>query len=80
MRDEFYRGAIAQEMVNHVADHGGWLTMADRAAHAARVEVPTLAPVFGGTLFTCGPWSQGPALTRTLMIHEACRLGMPTRG
>jgi gamma-glutamyltranspeptidase/glutathione hydrolase len=71
VRDEFYLGAIAEEMVRHVASHKGWLTMADLAAHAARIELPSSAQVFGGRLFTCGPWSQGPALTQTLMIYEA---------
>ncbi|MGV8989627.1 MAG: gamma-glutamyltransferase family protein [Cypionkella sp.] len=71
VRDLFYRGAIADEMVRHVTAQNGWLSMADLAAHQARIEVPTSAQVFGGTLFTCGPWSQGPALTQTLMIYEA---------
>jgi gamma-glutamyltranspeptidase/glutathione hydrolase len=48
--------------------------MADLAGHRPRIEAPASAQVFGGTLSTCGAWSQGPALTQTLMIYEALPL------
>jgi gamma-glutamyltranspeptidase/glutathione hydrolase len=69
--DLFYRGSIADQMIEHVKAHGGWLDKTDLAAHRTRIDLATQAPVFGGTLFTCGPWSQGPALSQALMIAES---------
>jgi len=60
-------------MLRHVADEGGWIEADDLAAHRCRVEEPVTAHVLGGTLFTCGPWSQGPALALALRIHAAWR-------
>ena len=67
----FYRGEIAAQMADHVAAEGGWLTRADLARHRCRIEAPVAARALGGTLFTCGPWSQGPALALALRIHAA---------
>ncbi|MGI1661765.1 gamma-glutamyltransferase family protein [Palleronia sp. KMU-117] len=75
--DLFYRGEIAREMVSHVADEGGWLDLEDLATHTTRVEAATQARISGGTVFTCGPWSQGPALSQALMIIERSLRGIP---
>jgi gamma-glutamyltranspeptidase/glutathione hydrolase len=69
----FYRGEIAERMLRHVADEGGWIEANDLAAHRCRVEAPVAAAVPGGTLFTCGPWSQGPTLALALRIHASWR-------
>ena len=68
--DLFYRGEMADQMVRHVRGHGGWLSHRDLAIHRTPVVAATAAPVFGGTLFTCGFWSQGPALSQALKILE----------
>lgn len=71
----FYTGSIADQMIAHVEACQGWLQRSDLAAHATRVEPAVAAEVFGGTLYSCGPWSQGPALAQALMILE--RYGIP---
>lgn len=73
----FYRGEIAEAMVRHVAEEGGWLDRADLAAHRCRIEESVATRVFGGTLHTCGPWSQGPALAQALAILEAAGFSRP---
>lgn len=67
----FYRGEIAEMMICHVADVGGWLDREDLAGHRCRIEEPLATRIFGGTLHACGPWSQGPALAQALAIFEA---------
>lgn len=68
--DEFYGGEIAATMVRHVEDHGGWLSAADLSGHRTPIVYATVADVFEGQLFSCGPWSQGPALSQALQIIE----------
>ncbi len=71
--DCFYRGAIADAIVRHVDGLGGWLSRRDLAQHRTPVMPATRAAVGGGTLYTCGFWSQGPALGQTLQIIEQAR-------
>ncbi|MEO8081510.1 MAG: gamma-glutamyltransferase [Caldimonas sp.] len=68
--DLFYRGQMADEMVQHVQGLGGWLSRRDLAMHHTPVVAATAARVFGGTLYSCGFWSQGPALSQALQILE----------
>ncbi len=68
--DLFYRGAIADAMVRHVEALGGWLAHRDLAQHHTPVVPATAAAVCGGTLHTCGFWSQGSALSQALQILE----------
>ena len=70
VRDTFYTGEMATQMADHVADLNGWLALQDLAAQRTAVDVATVSEVFGGNLHTCGPWSQGPALSQALMIYE----------
>ena len=72
----FYRGEIAGEMVSHVVREGGWLAAEDLATHTTTIEDATPARISSGTLFTCGPWSQGPALSQALMILERSTHGI----
>jgi gamma-glutamyltranspeptidase/glutathione hydrolase len=69
-RDLFYRGEIADQMIGHIEACNGLLTKADLAAPNARIERATEAKIRGGTLHTCGPWSQGPAVSQALMVLE----------
>ncbi|WP_288900429.1 gamma-glutamyltransferase [uncultured Sneathiella sp.] len=71
VRDAFYKGEIADAMIQHVKTYDGWLTHADLAAHHTPVVEATRARVFGGSLFTPGSWTQGPALSQALQILEA---------
>lgn len=70
VRDIFYKGEIADEMIRHVVKHGGLMTLADLASHKTPIVPATAAPVFGGTAYTCGFWSQGPVLSQSLQILE----------
>ena len=75
VRSVFYEGDIAKAMVRHVANNGGWLQASDLATHQTPVVRATQATVVGGTLHTCGAWSQGPALTQALQILEQSDAG-----
>ncbi|KPK80226.1 MAG: hypothetical protein AMJ81_12335 [Phycisphaerae bacterium SM23_33] len=76
--DEFYRGGIAQAIVefcrsNPVRDasgrsHAGLLTMRDFAAFRARVERPVRTTWGDVAVFKCGPWTQGPVLLQSLNL------------
>ncbi|MCF8466637.1 MAG: gamma-glutamyltransferase family protein [Sneathiella sp.] len=70
VRDIFYRGEIADEMIRHIVDQGGLMTHADLALHTTPVVPATSASVFGGFAYTCGFWSQGPVLSQSLQILE----------
>jgi gamma-glutamyltranspeptidase / glutathione hydrolase len=70
VRDIFYTGEIADEMIRHILDHDGLMTHADLASHKTPVVQATAAKVFGGTAYTCGFWSQGPVLSQSLQILE----------
>lgn len=70
VRDVFYKGDIAQAIVDHSQKHGGWMTMDDMASYKSGIEEP-VSTRFGDTeVFTCGPWCQGPALLEILNILE----------
>ncbi len=70
VRDVFYKGDIAQAIVDHSEKHGGWMTMEDMASYKSGIEEP-VSTRFGDTeVFTCGPWCQGPALLEILNILE----------
>ncbi len=76
----FYRGEIADQMVRHVADHGGWLTASDLAGHQTPVSPATRAAALGGEVLTCGAWSQGPALSQMLQILDQAHRADPAPG
>ncbi len=70
VHDLFYRGSIAERMVAHVQSLGGWLGPHDLAQHRTPVVEATAAGIRSGTLYTCGFWTQGPALAQALQILE----------
>ncbi len=69
-RDFFYKGDIAEKMVSYCQEQGGFLTMEDFANFAVTVEKPEKGSYGDYTLFTCGPWCQGPNLISVLNIME----------
>lgn len=73
VRAEFYEGYVADAMLRHSSNEGGWLSREDLAAHRTPIVLATSAPVFGGWVHCCGPWSQGPALTQALQIVDLAR-------
>ena len=71
----FYRGELAQNMVAHSRRHGGAMTMADLAAHAADWVEPLAQDYRGYTLHEIPPNGQGIAAQMTLGILENFDLG-----
>ncbi len=67
-RDRFYTGDIAERMVEHVADGGGYLSMDDLAAFEVGHEAPVSTNYRGYDVYACGPWCQGPVVPEVLRI------------
>ena len=74
-RDTFYTGEIAERMVRFSEENGGLLSMDDFAQFRVKVEEPEVGSYRGYTLYTCGPWCQGPSLIEVLNILEGFDLG-----
>ena len=69
-RDFFYKGDIAEELVQFVQNEGGFLTMEDMAGFSVGVDTPPSIDYKGIQVFACGPWCQGPVNLQTLQILE----------
>ena len=77
-RDAFYRGWVAQEIVDFAADgavldssgrsHTGLLTLGDFATYAAVLENPTMLDYHGHTVCKTGVWGQGPVFLQQLAL------------
>jgi len=70
-REAFYRGEIAEAIVDYHEKHGGLLTLEDFAAYRVNIETPPKIKFLEYEVFGCGPWSQGPALLQALNLVEA---------
>ena len=69
-RDYLYKGEMAEEIVRFSQEQGGLLTMEDMAEFSVGVEKPQMGRYKDYTIFTCGPWCQGPVLAETLQMLE----------
>ena len=69
-RDRFYKGRVAERMVSYCQEEGGLLTLEDFADFSVTVEKPQMGTYSNYTLYTCGPWGQGPTLISILNIME----------
>ena len=69
-RDRFYKGDIADTMVEFLKKHGAPYEKADFAEFFARVEAPMSTTYRGYTVYKQGFNSQGPSLLQTLNILE----------
>ncbi|WP_210879862.1 gamma-glutamyltransferase family protein [Roseovarius autotrophicus] len=74
VRDAFYRGDLAAEIVDFVQAEGGFLTREDMASYRCRMEPALGMETLGGQLFVCGAWCQGPVLAMALRQLEEARL------
>ena len=72
--DRFYKGDIADDLVDFYKNNGGFLRKADLAAHVTRVEDPVKVKYRGYTVYKCGTWTQGPYLCQTLRLLEGFNL------
>lgn len=70
VRDYFYRGEIGRKLVEFSQANEGLLAMADMEACVAKEEEACRLGFLGYEVFTCGPWTQGPALLQTLALLE----------
>ena len=68
--DVFYRGAIAQRIVNRVAAEGGALTLDDLAAYEAEWVTPIDTTYRGRTVYELPPNTQGLAALQILNLIE----------
>lgn len=69
-RDRFYKGDIADQLVDFYTRNGGFLRKADLAAHVTRVEDPVMVRYRGYSIYKCNTWTQGPYLCQTLRLLE----------
>jgi len=73
-RDFFYKGEIAQEIVDFHQANGGLITMEDLADFHVGVNPPAHGTYKGIDVYTCGPWCQGPVSIQALQILEGMDL------
>lgn len=73
--DRFYRGDIADELVEWYIERGGFLRKRDLAEHVTRVEDPVEISYRGYNVYKCDTWTQGPYLSQTLRLLEGFDLG-----
>jgi len=66
--DAFYRGRIAERIVEHSREHGGLLAIEDLAAYRSAIESAVSLDYRGCTVHKCGPWSQGPVFLQQLAL------------
>ena len=73
-RDRFYKGDIANQLVDYYKEQGGFLRLRDLQEHRTLIEDPVSIQYRGYTVLKCGPWTQGPYLCQTLQILEGFKL------
>ena len=67
-RDFFYKGEIAEEIVDFVKKGGGFLSMSDMADFSVGHEAPETGTFNEYEVYTNGPWCQGPAFAETVQL------------
>ena len=69
-RNAFYQGDIAHQIVKHQKENGGFLTLEDFSEFKVDIEDPVEINFQGTTVYTCGPWCQGPVLLQCLRLLD----------
>ena len=69
-RDFIYRGEIAEEMAKFSHEQGGLLTLEDLRDFTVKIEQPQIGQFKEYSVYTCGPWCQGPMVAQTLQMLE----------
>ena len=69
-RDFFYKGEIAEEMARFSQEQGGLLTLQDLKDFSVKIEEPEVGRFKEYSVYTCGPWCQGPVVAQTLQMLE----------
>ncbi len=73
-RDAFYRGDIAQKILQYHRENGGLLRATDLGNFRSAVEPPLRQQFLDCDIYTCGAWCQGPVLAQALSLLEADEL------
>jgi gamma-glutamyltranspeptidase / glutathione hydrolase len=71
-RDGFYKGEVAQAIVDKSSRHGGTMTLEDLAAYSGEWVTPATTSYHGYDVFTLPPPAQTWATDEILNILEAC--------
>ena len=69
-RDFFYKGEVAEKMGKFSQEQDGLITYDDIAQFSVEIEKPQVGTYKDYTLYTCGPWCQGPTLIEILQVLE----------
>ena len=77
-RRAFYAGDIADKIVNHHKENGGWMTHADLTDYYSEVAAPERSRFGDVDVYGCGVWCQGPALLQGLNL--ASRFDLKSMG
>ena len=70
IREEFYKGDIAKEVIEYLQDQGGLMTLEDMAGFKVDLEEPVKTKYRDIEVYCCGPWCQGPVNAMALNILE----------
>lgn len=73
-RDAFYKGDIADALVRHQEAEGGLMTREDLAVFRAEFEPPCRTRFHESTVYSTGPWCQGPMILEALNFLESTDL------
>src|SRR3954469_15016153 len=73
-RDAFYKGAIAEDMVETLRGIGGLHTLDDFAAHTTETTVPIGTTYKGHDVWQCPP--NGPGITMLVMLNVLSRFDL----
>ncbi len=78
IRKYFYEGPVARSMVAFSQQHGGLISMDDLRNFRVREEEPVRLRYGNIDVYTCGTWTQGPALLQVLGMlrgYDVRRMG-----
>ena len=69
-RDFFYKGEIAEEIAKFMEEQGGLMTLDDLRNFSVTVEEPVRGQFREYSVYTCGPWCQGPVVAQALQTLQ----------
>ena len=69
-RDAFYKGDIANKILQFHKENGGLLTAEDLSEYSTPIEEPLSIRYKNINVYSCQPWCQGPVLLQMLRILE----------
>lgn len=69
-RDYFYKGEIAQEIAQFSKDQGALIDLDDLQDFSVKIEEPVKGQFRDYSIYTCGPWCQGPVVAQVLQMVE----------